>query len=200
MLRMISSTEAVWRHLLVAALDEGDRRTTITELSRALGMPISTIHTALERPRAIGAVRGSATGIRVLDPKRLQLMWAVRRDLARDVTFRTRVPLNVKDIELQLPPEAIPTAFTAFVAHAGRNVVADYEQVIVYADSEQIRKRYGERRGEPNLICLEPDALLPRYGRVASRPQVYADLFNLPSWQAQRFLEVLDREWLENAA
>lgn len=163
-------------------------------------MPVSTIHAALERPRTIGAVRGTAAGIRVLDPKRLQLLWAARRDLVRDVTYRTRVALPVEDIESQLPEAAIPTAFTAFVTLVGRNVVADYEQVIIYADAHEVKRRFGQRRGEPNLICLEPDPLLHRYGPVAPRPQVYADLFNLPSWQAQRFLEVLDREWLDRAA
>ena len=197
---MITSTEAVWRHLLVGALDRQDRRTSITQLSRELGMPVSTIHAALERPRSIGAVRGTAAGIRVLDPKRLQRLWAARRDLGRDVTYRTRVPLAVEEIEMRLPQEAIPTAFSAFVAIMGRNVVADYEQVVVYAEAQQIRKLFGPRRGEPNLICLEPDSLLRNYGRVAPLPQVYADLFNLPSWQAQRFLEALDREWLDRAA
>lgn len=163
-------------------------------------MPVSSIHAALERPRGIGAVRGTAAGIRVLDPKRLQRMWAARRDLNRDVTYRTRVPLAVEDIEQRLPEDAIPTAFTAFVALAGRNVVADYEQVVVYADAQRIKKSFRAHRGEPNLICLDPDPLLRRYGHVAAWPQVYADLFNLPSWQAQRFLDVLDRDWLERAA
>ena len=163
-------------------------------------MPVSTIHAALEKPRSIGAIRGTAAGIRVLDPKRLQRLWAARRDLVRDATYRTRVPLPVEEIELRLPAGAIPTAFTAFVALTGRNVVADYEQVIVYAEAREMKARFGQRRGEPNLICLEPDPLLHRYGPVAPRPQVYADLFNLASWQAQRFLEVLDREWLDRAA
>lgn len=197
---MISHTEAIWRHLLVGALDHGQRRTSITQLSVQLGMPVSSIHAALERPRSIGAVRGTAAGIRVLDPKRLQLLWAARRDLARDATYATRVPLPVAEIEARLPTDAIPTAFTAFVALAGRNVVADYEQVIVYADAQQMQKRFAARRGEPSLICLEPDPLLRRYGQVAPLPQVYADLFNLPSWQAQRFLDILDREWLDHAA
>lgn len=197
---MISRTEAVWRHLLVGALDRGERRTSITQLSDQLGMPVSSIHAALERPRSIGAVRGTAAGIRVLDPKRLQRLWAARRDLARDITYATRVPLAVAEIEARLPEDAIPTAYAAFVALAGRNLVADYEQVVVYADVEQIKRRFGARRGEPNLICIEPDPLLRRYGQVAPWPQVYADLFNLPSWQAQRFLDVLDREWLDRAA
>src|SRR5216683_6645066 len=191
---MITRTEMVWRHLLVAAFDQGIRRTSLTQLSIELDFPVSTIHKALERPRAIGAVRGSASGLRVLDPKRLQLMWAAQRDLNRDIVYATRVPMTVSEIEARLPVSAIPTAYTAHVLQEGRNLVADYEQVVVYADANEVKRRFRLwRRGQANLLVLEPDPLLSRYGRIAPRCQVYADLFNLPTWQAQRFLEALDR-------
>ena len=197
---MISKTEAVWRHLLVAAWDQDRRRSSLSELSRELGLPISTVHQALERPRSIGAVRGSGSGIRVLDPRRLQVLWAARRDLERDIVYTTRIALPVQEIEARLPTSTIPTAYTAFVRHEGVNVVADYEHVVVYGSAAQIRRRFPHRRGEPNLIVLDPDPLLPRYGSVAPRCQVYADLFNLPTWQAQRFLKVLDGQLLSDVA
>jgi hypothetical protein len=197
---MISRTETVWRHLLVSALDLGIRRTSLKQLSAELALPVSTVHKALERPRAIGAVRGSAAGLRVLDPKRLQLMWAAVRDLKGDLVYATRVPMAISEIEAGLPESAIPTAYTAFVQNEGRNLIADYEQVVAYGDANEVRRRFPRRRGQPNLLILEPDPLLPRYGRVAPRCQVYADLFNLPTWQAQRFLEALDQELLRNVA
>jgi len=197
---MITRTEMVWRHLLVAAFDQGIRRSSLTKLSAELDLPVSTIHKALERPRAIGAVRGSASDLRVLDPKRLQLMWAAVRNLSADIVYTTRVPMAVSEIEARLPVYAIPTAYTAFVQHQGRNLVADYEQVVVYADASEVRRRFPPRSGHANLLVLEPDPLLSRYGKVAPRCQVYADLFNLPTWQAQRFLEALDRELLSDVA
>jgi hypothetical protein len=190
----------VWRHLLVAAFDQGIRRSSLTQLSAELDLPVSTIHKALERPRTIGAVRGSASGLRVLDPKRLQLIWAAVRNLSADIVYATRVPLAVTEIEARLPMSAIPTAYTAFVHHHGRNLIADYEQVVVYADGNEVRRRFPPRRGEANLLVLEPDPLLSRYGKVAPRCQVYADLFNLPTWQAQRFLAALDLELLGDVA
>jgi hypothetical protein len=197
---MISRTEMVWRHLLVAALDLDIRRSSLTQLGAELDLPVSTIHKALERPRAIGAVRGGARGLRVLDPKRLQLLWAATRHLSGDIVYATRVPMSASEIEARLPLSAIPTAYTAFVRHEGRNLVADYEQVVVYADGNEVRRRFPLRRGQANLLVLEPDPLLRRYGKVAPRCQVYADLFNLPTWQAQRFLEALDRELLRDVA
>jgi len=197
---MLSRTEIVWRHLLVGALDLGVRRSSLTQLSKELNLPVSTIHKGLERPRAIGAVRGSASGLRVLDPKRLLLLWAALRDLNADVVYATRVPMSVNEIEAQLPSSAVPTAYTAFVQHEGRNLVADYEQVLVYAGVSEVRRRFPFRRGDANLLVLEPDPLLSRYGKVAPRCQVYVDLFNLPTWQAQRFLEAMDRKLLRDVA
>ena len=197
---MISKTEIVWRHLLVAALDRGSRRSSLTQLSAELDLPVSTIHQAVERPREIGAIRGGTRGLRVLDPRRLQLLWAARRNVKQDVVYATRAPMSIAEIEERLPESAIPTAYTAYVGYEGRNLVADYDQVVVYADGSEMRKLFAPRRGAPNLLVLDPDPLLPRYGRMAPRCQVYADLFNLRSWQAQRFLESLDRQLLRDVA
>jgi IclR helix-turn-helix domain len=186
--------------MLVAALDQGNRRTSLSELSRLLGVPASTVHQALERPRSIGVVRGGPGGLRVLDPRRLEILWAGRRDLEADIVYSTRVSLPIKEIEARLPPSAIPTAYTAFIRHQGVNLVADYDQVVTYGSVEDFRRRFPPRKGHPNLIVLEPDPWLPRYGSVAPRCQVYVDLFNLPSWQAPRFLEALDRDLLLDVA
>lgn len=197
---MISRVEAVWRHLLVLALDEGERRSSITKLSGQLGFPVSTIHQALERPRSMGAIKAGFDGVRVVDPKRLQLLWAARRDLVADLVYETRVAMSVEEIEGRLPSSAIPTAFTAYVRLQGRNLVADYEEVVVYGTANELRRRFPPKKGKPNLIVLDPDPLLARYGAVAPRCQIYADLFNLPSWQAQRFLRSMDEHWLSDVA
>ncbi len=197
---MISRIEAVWRHLLVAALDRGERRSSITRLMGELGFPVSTIHQALERPRSIGAIKAGFDGVRVVDPKRLQLLWAARRDLMADVVYETRVALPVVDIEGRLPLSAIPTAYTGYVRLHGRNLVADYDQVVVYGSAHELHRRFPPKKGNANLIVLDPDPLLPLYGVVAPRCQIYADLFNLPSWQAQRFLQAMDEEWLRDVA
>jgi hypothetical protein len=197
---MLSKTEIVWRHLLIGALDEERRRTSITALSHELGLATTTIHGALERPRSIGAVLGNANGLRIVDPKRLLHLWAGTRDLARDIVYSTHVTTSAAGIEARLPLSAIPTAFTAYVRHEGRNVVADYDQVVVYGYPTDLRRRFSAARGQANLIVLELDPLLPRYGAIAPRCQVYVDLFNLPGWQAQRFLEALERRLLADVA
>jgi hypothetical protein len=147
---MINKTEVVWRHLLVMALDEDRRRSSVTELSQQLALPASTIHKALVRPRQIGAVRGTALGLRVLDPRRLLLLWAARRDLARDLTYQTHVALPIREVEERLPETVIPTAYSAFVQRHGRNTVADYDQVVVYGTPKELQPMFPPGRGYPN--------------------------------------------------
>src|SRR5260370_36078568 len=108
--------------------------------------------------------------------------------------------MAVRDVEARLPVSVTPTACTAFALAEGRNLVADYEQVVVYADANEVRRQFPSRRGEANLLVLEADPLLSRYGRVAPRCQLYAVLFNLPTWQAQRFLAALDGKLLRDVA
>src|SRR5215831_8571766 len=150
----------VWRHLLVMALDEDRRRTSLTQLSQQLALPPSTIHKALVRPRQIGAVRGTALGLRVLDPRRLLVLWAARRDLAGDVIYETHVPDPVGRLEARLPRSVIPTAYSAFVQRQGRRTVAAYDQVVVYGSRRDVESVFPPRRGSANLVVLEPDPLL----------------------------------------
>lgn len=194
---MIGRTQSVWRHLLVLALERECRRSSISELSRELSLAVSTVHQALERPRQIGAMKpASDGGLRLVDPAQLLLLWAGQRCLAHDVVYRTHVRLPVSEIEDRLPEGTVPTAFSAYVRQRGRNDIADYEQVVVYGDVARIAAEFPACPGYPNLIVLAPDPLLSRYGCVAPVAQVYVDLFNLPSWTAQRFFSVLSRRLL----
>ena len=198
---MLSRTEWVWRHLLVAAF-AGQRRHRLTTLAEVLGLPKTTVHAALGRPRAIGVVESSHAGIRVLDPERLLLLWAGNRDLTKDVVHETRTEASPRDVEDALAPEFILGGFAAYLAEAGQNRVADYDTVLAYGPIEAAARAFPCRRtGSTRVLILEPDPLLPSYGRQTSRPQTYVDIFNLPGWQAARFyLDLTRRLFADEAA
>ena len=42
--------------------------------------------------------------------------------------------------------------------------------------------------GPTEVIVLDPDPLLARYGRTTPLAQAWVDLFCLPGWQAARFV------------
>ena len=196
---MLAKTEIVWRHLLIEAIEHENRRSSITELAKEFGMGASTVHRALVVPRAMGAVDTLQRGLVTRDPMRLLLHWAGTRNMARDHPFKVHTGLPVLEIQRRLPADAIVTGAAAY-ARRYRNDVADYTTVYCYhADPPVILESVPDAFGEPDLIILEPDEFLPRYGPIASVPQMYVDLFVTGGWQAQRFLHRMN-ERLDVAA
>ncbi len=198
---MLTRTEWVWRHLLVKAF-AGERRHSLTGLAAELGLAKTTVHTALDRPRAIGVVKSSRSGIRVLDPGRMLLLWAGHRELGKDILYETRTPLPPADVEKQLAHDVTLGGFAAYRAIYGRNTVADYDTVLVYGPAIGVSRRFPTRRsGASRILILEPDPILPSYGPHTPLPQTYVDLFNLPGWQAARFfIDMTRKVFAEEAA
>lgn len=192
---MLTKTEIVWRHLLVASLERSvSRHSSVTALAGELGLGISTVHKALQRPATMGAVRIQGSGgVRVLDPGRLLLLWAGNRNLQRDLVFEAAIDLPAPVIERMLPSDRfILGGFGAVVAHERGNRISDYDRVICYGAPDDLPD--GVRKASAGAITvtvLEPDPVLATYGRVTPLAQAYADLFNTPGWPAERFVSFL---------
>jgi len=197
---MLSKTEIIWRHLLVGALEKGRRReASISALARELGFGISTVHKALERPVGIGAVAvHPSRGVRTIDPWRLLVLWAGKRNLEGDVIRRSSTSLSVAQTEhAVLEAGRVLGGFGGLVSHIGDNPISAYGTVLYYGgpltDIES-------DDGPTMLLALEPDPLLARYGSVAPLAQCWVDLFNLPGWEAARFVEETPKELIGLAA
>ncbi len=196
---MLSRTEIVWRHLLVEAIENENRRSSVTELSERFGFALSTVHRALIVPREIGAVDTVRSGLVTRDPMRLLLHWAGTRRLAHDNPWKIHTGLSVREIQDCLPDNAVVTGAAAY-ARRYRNDVADYSTVYCYHGAPKaILARVPDKLGEPDLVVLEPDPFLADYGTIASLPQLYVDLFVTAGWQSQRFLHRMN-ERLEVAS
>jgi hypothetical protein len=156
-------------------------------------MGISTVHRALSHPAAIGAVLvRPAGGLRLVDPGRLLMVWAGHRSLGHDVIERFEVEGSAPPVERSIGNRAaVLGGFGAVVARTGGNSIADYETVLVYGDP-RLRPRRHITDSDPGrtteVIVLQPDPLLERYGRVTPLTQAWVDLFNLSGWQAARFV------------
>jgi hypothetical protein len=203
---VLSKTEQVWRHLTTGAIERGQRRwPSVTALAGELGLGVSTVHRALSHPAEIGAIDVlGGGGVRVVDPGRLLIVWAGQRRLARDVVDRFRVPASAPVVERSIGNRgAVLGGFGAVVAAVGGNTIADYETVLVYGEPRVTRRR---RITDPDpgrvteVVVLEPDPLLARYGRVTPLTQAWVDLFNLPGWQAARFVHYLLARLVTDAA
>ena len=184
---MLSVTERVWRHLIVSTSTGRREWSTLTELAGEVDAAVSSVHDALARPVEIGAVGAwPSGGVMVLDPERLTVLWAGRRRLVRDVKRRFRLAASAPEVERALSAHPVVLGgFGAVVAALGVNTIADYETFLVYGDLAGL----GDvPEGPTEVIVLDPDPLLARYGRTTPLAQAWVDLFCLPGWQAARFV------------
>lgn len=200
---MLSKTEQVWRHLLAASLFGKHRHASLTALAAELGLGVSTVHRALQRPAEMGAVRVRGRGgVRVIDPGRLLLLWAGHRNLRGDLGAEYTVALPAPEVERLLPIDRfVLGGFGAVVSHEGGNFVSGYDRVLCYGDPRDLPSSVREAPpGETSIMVLEPDPLLERYGRVTPLSQAYVDLFNVPGWPAARFVSTLNARILDVGA
>lgn len=185
---MLPKTEQVWRHLIVSAAGGKRRWRNLADLASELLMTVSTTHAALARPREIGAVTvNPAGGIVCLDPGKILICWAGRRRLKPDIIRRFKVTTSAPETEVLLggdPEPLILGGHGAAITRLGKNTISDYGTVLVYGDPSILTP---DREGQTEVIALQPDPLLSRYGNTTPLAQAWADLFTLPNWQAARF-------------
>ena len=191
----MNHTEVVWRELLAQEELAGRRRyANLASVAAELGLPVSTVHRALQRPMAIGAVaRRPGGGFSLVDRLRLLLLWAGHRDVAGDLALRREVGAPATEVERQLPEGFLLSGFGAVVARQGGNRVSDYDRVVCYGDPADLPDAWPVAEGGDSTV-LEvhtPDPWLGRYGPVVPLCQAFVDLFNTPGWPAARFTESL---------
>jgi len=149
----------------------------------------------IARLEQFGAIERRPLGFRLIDPKRALLYWVVTRDLTNDIAYSTFVAAPVHELETQMPPDSILTAYSGFRARFG-TTPADYDTVFVYANPEAIKRMFKPtQRKKRNLFVLVPDDHLKRLseGGVAPLAQIYVDLWQLGAL-ASRFVEELERK------
>ncbi len=200
---VLSKTEVVWRHLLDAAEGGVRRHSSLSALAIDLGLGVSTVHKALSVPVDIGAVIVKPSGgVRVIDPYRVGVLWAGKRRFDRDLLDEFTTDISAPEVERRVGLDGVILGgFGAVVARLGRNRIADYESVTVYADPSTIRTAVNPTdAGRTRVLVVEPDPWLARYGRVTPLHQAWVDLFHQPDWQAARFTEALTTRWVTTDA
>ncbi len=111
--------------------------------------------------------------------------------------YSTRANLPVKEIERSLPPGTIFTAYSGVKLSFGE-IPSDYSEVWVYADdvvTEEIQRRFKKNNLPRNLIVVKPDieliqsvAKFSKNQNAVPIPQLYVDLWNIPTWYSREFL------------
>jgi len=187
--------EIIWRELLFQVLEKGNNHFVQQELAQKFNFSTSTIFQALKSPRKMGAVRVGGREFIVSDPEKLLYHWASVRDLNKEIIYQTQVDLPIMEIENSMVPKAIFACFSAYRLKYNE-AAADYDKVYIYlktqnSNLEEIKQRFPQKKGRPNLIVLKADKYLADYGRFTSIGQTFVDLWNLPDWFAKEFVNTL---------
>jgi len=197
--------ESIFREILYQAMEQKEAVFTQSELSKKLGISLSIVNSAVKKLENMGAVKIKTRSFQVIDIRKVLYYWASIRDIRKDIIFKARIELPVREIE-RIMPNVIFTAYTAFKLNYN-DVPADYSEIYVYADESQrslIKERI-EKIGETNkakvninsnnsnVFVLKKDSNLDSYGHIPLA-QVFVDLWNLKEWYAKEFLKELENK------
>lgn len=184
--------EFIWRHLLYETVEKRETSFRQQDLAASFGISSSTVNAALMPIRRLGAVRVGGRGFTVTDYEKILYHWANRRNLGSDLIHAVHVNLPIREIEAQLPPGTVPTAYTAVRERFGEPP-ADYDRVYCYPnDPKEVQRRFASEitKGTPNLFLLMPDHFLSSYPALPLS-QLFVDLWNLSDWYAKDFVHAV---------
>jgi len=188
--------DRILREILHRFYGSGERFFNQKGLAQTCAISLGTVNPLIARLEQFGALERRPLGFRLVDSKRALLYWAVTRELPKDITYTTFVPVTAEELEADLPRGAILTAYSGFRAKFVK-APADYDHVFVYADADEIKRAFKPTQEEKrNLFVLTPDEHLRRLSEknVAPLVQIYVDLWQLGA-PASRFVEELEREF-----
>ena len=189
--------EIVWREILFQAIEKKKNKFTQKELSTKFNFSLSTVFNSLKIPRQVGAIDVRGRFFVLLNIEKLLNIWATHRNLKKEIIYKTYVDLPPLKIEGEMPKSIIYTGCSAFRLRF-KQASADYDKVYVYAKNlSEIKKRFPFKKGQENLIVLQADDFLVKYGPIAPLGQIYVDLWNMKEWYAQDFLDDLKKKILK---
>jgi len=205
----MKKAELVYRDILYRVIENKEFRFTQLELGKRLNISLSIVNSAIKRLEGLGAIRILRRSFSIIDLKKILYYWASVRNLRKDIVFKERVEMPVRDIERNMPSGIVCTAYSAYKFRF-RDVPADYSEIYVYADEgelELMKKRFNlvdehKRKlvsSRPNLFLLKKDSLMNSYSSIPLA-QVFVDLWNLPEWYAKEFVQALEKRIFEEAS
>lgn len=183
------------REILHRLCERGERFFQQRELAATCELSVGTVNPFIKELMRLGAIESKPQGFRVVDMSRLLTYWSVKRDLPKDIAYTTSVPGRPREFESNLPSETILTAYSGYRHKFGRSPT-DYREVYVYADPEEMKKKFKPRPADtPNLFVLRFDDHLKRLSSNGVVPiaQLYVDLWQLGR-PASKFVKELEWE------
>jgi len=182
--------EQIYRKILYLKIEKDRDAITQKELSIGLGVSLSTVNHALKPLRKMGSVEIRKRNFVVVNPKKILLYWASIRNIEKDIIYETRVEMPVREIEKNMPPDIVFTAYSGFKFQYNE-VPADYSEIYVYADDlREIEKRFPKKKNKANLIVLKKDDNM----RDMTIANLFVDLWNMREWYSRGFIKGMEEK------
>lgn len=186
--------EQVFMEILYGAIEKNEKEVTQLELSKKLGFSLSTINLAVKKLERINAIKIEKMKLRVINIKKIIYYWASIRNIEKDIVYKTRAEIPIRDIEKEMP-NIVYGAYSAYKLNFN-DVPADYSEVYVYADENQvqeIKKRWPKNDKNPNIFVLRKDKNMA-YSKTGTLALIFVDLWNLKEWYASEFLKAIEKK------
>ncbi|MEM2281923.1 MAG: hypothetical protein QXH26_00020 [Candidatus Hadarchaeales archaeon] len=170
--------ERLFREILHSFYTRGERFFIQKQLCSVCSISPGAASRFLAWLEQIGAVEHRPQGFRLLDPGKILLSWAVKRNLMEDVVYSTKVP-SLSEAEKSLSGKVLFTAHSGYKLTFGEN--PGYDRIMAYGKVEEVREVVGPAEGQPNLLILKWDDHLARLSEGGKVPlvQLYVDLWQL---------------------
>jgi len=178
--------ELIYNKIIEEVLENKNYKLTQKGLSKELKISLSTVNYALKPLINMGAIKINLKNFNIINAKKILYYWASLRSIEKDIVYKTRVDKNVIDIEKSMPNLVIFTAYSAY-KFKFKDAPADYSEVYVYGNKDEIKERFKEAKGNPNLFVLKKDI------NKLTLANLFVDLWNLREWYAKDFLDALEK-------
>ena len=106
--------EYIWRELLYRSIEKKNPYFTLSELGKTFHLSTSVVSHAVSPLRELHLVEIAKIKSKVVDVEKLLFFWATRRNLKKDIIYKTHSHLPVFGQEASMPTDVIPTAYSAF--------------------------------------------------------------------------------------
>ena len=193
----MKKSDGVIREILHRVYERGEWFMSQKALAEKCGVSLDLANQVVSKLYGLGTLDKKPMGFKVTDPRKILLYWANTRNLRKDIVYSTYSPDSASEIEAQMPRDAIFTCYSGYRSRFGE-VPVHYEEVFVYAEPREIRRRFPEIEAKRmSLFVLRPDPNLKRVskGRSAPLAQIYVDLWQAGGAVADRFIAELDKKF-----
>ncbi len=184
----------VLREILYRVYEQNESFMSQKSLAQACELSMDTVNRVVAKLNQFHTIKKKPLGFRVVDPEKILTYWACTRNLASDISYSTYSPDSVTKIEDEMPRGTVFTAFSGYRRRCGKTPI-HYEEVFVYADPEEVRRRFPESPAErKNVFVMRPDPHLAQTNKDGAAPlaQIYVDLWQIGGDPADRFLLELE--------